>query len=340
MTTIKDLILQQSNDYSREEENFEHLTGLNYLSKDRDPFKVNNLTKSISVILPSYIVGRTLPHIFERLSRQSYTNFEVIVVDDGSPIPLDQLIQTLTVRFPVKYIRNETNQGHSYTRNRGISASDGDILIFLEPDIMPHEDFIYNFAVRQHFTSSCLHLGFRENITYETFLVTEREAQLEADWRYEVETDEDTIPISIRQQRPIGTRRKYTPLIDTNYFKDYGYGAIYGYWDLPVMVVGHSMCVAKELARESGGFPQEGFHGWGAQDNAFGALLIARGVYVVPVLNNVSFHIEHERYSGSYEREREELTKNLRSYFLLLERGANTVVFPGQNVNYRWMKNR
>jgi glycosyltransferase involved in cell wall biosynthesis len=85
----------------------------------------------VSVIIPTYnrasIIGRTIENVFE----QTYSNFEVIVVDDGS---VDET-QTTLKRFggSIRVI-TQANGGPAAARNRGIEAARGEIIAFQDSD--------------------------------------------------------------------------------------------------------------------------------------------------------------------------------------------------------------
>ena len=84
----------------------------------------------ISVIIPVYNAEQYLPETLDSVFTQTYTNIEVITVDDGSTDKSAEIIK----RYPaVKYIRQK-NGGVSNARNSGIKASSGDYIAFLDQD--------------------------------------------------------------------------------------------------------------------------------------------------------------------------------------------------------------
>jgi GT2 family glycosyltransferase len=87
----------------------------------------------ISVVIPTYNRSDTIVRLLEDLDRQEGVEFEVIVVDDCSPEnPIDMLAQ----RFPrVVFLRNPTNSGPAVTRNRGIRAARGEIIVGFDNDV-------------------------------------------------------------------------------------------------------------------------------------------------------------------------------------------------------------
>ncbi|MFI7298675.1 hypothetical protein [Streptomyces sp. NPDC050121] len=78
---------------------------------------------------------------------------------------------------------------------------------------------------------------------------------------------------------------------------------------------GHGLCLKREDAVAAGGFAEEYFRGWGGEDPAFGAVLAARGHYVVPALDCSSLHLRQEsRHQGRRAAERESLWRNFGRY--------------------------
>ena len=84
----------------------------------------------VSVIIPCYNQGKYLAQAIESVLSQSYQNFEIVVVDDGST---DQTKEVAYQYALVKYIY-QPNQGVSAARNNGIKSSKGKLVVFLDAD--------------------------------------------------------------------------------------------------------------------------------------------------------------------------------------------------------------
>src|SRR5689334_24122006 len=88
---------------------------------------------TVSVIIPAYnaaaFIGETLDSVFA----QTFADFEVIVVNDGSPDT--EALERELARYPEKlrYIKQE-NQGAAAARNTGIKAARGEFVAFLDAD--------------------------------------------------------------------------------------------------------------------------------------------------------------------------------------------------------------
>lgn len=87
----------------------------------------------ISVVIPTYSRSETTLRLLGDVERQVGVEFEVIVVDDCSPV---NPVVSLTRQFPrVTLLRNNVNSGPAVTRNRGIRAARGEIIVGFDNDV-------------------------------------------------------------------------------------------------------------------------------------------------------------------------------------------------------------
>lgn len=87
----------------------------------------------ISIIIPTYNCAQIIDKCLESVFGQTFKDFEVIVVDDGSKDDLDSVIKPWLEK--IKYIKQE-NQGAPIARNNGFAESIGEYVIFLDADII------------------------------------------------------------------------------------------------------------------------------------------------------------------------------------------------------------
>lgn len=93
------------------------------------------LSPSISVIIPTYNRGNTLPHAVDSVRQQTFQDLEIIVVDDCSSKPVaDSLAESAAFDPRLKIIRHEHNLGQAAARNTGASHAQGQWLAFLDDD--------------------------------------------------------------------------------------------------------------------------------------------------------------------------------------------------------------
>ena len=86
----------------------------------------------ISVIIPVYNGSHTIAETLQSVLRQSYRDFEVLIIDDGSTDALMAVLEPF--QDPRIQVFHYENGGLPVARNRGIARSTGDYLIFLDAD--------------------------------------------------------------------------------------------------------------------------------------------------------------------------------------------------------------
>ena len=89
----------------------------------------------VSVIIPAYNCDRYIEDAIASVWAQTYTDYELIIVDDGSTDNTAQVIKGYGDRINYIY---QTNQGVAQARNRGLGAAKGKYIAFLDQD-----DFFY-----------------------------------------------------------------------------------------------------------------------------------------------------------------------------------------------------
>jgi len=112
----------------------------------------------VSVVVPTYNRGEALGPMLDRLlasDHQGLGEVEIVVVDDGSPVPAAPIVNARQPPpgFTLKCVREE-NAGPAAARNLGFTASRGDIVIFIDDDILVPPEL-----VRQHVEAHELNPG-------------------------------------------------------------------------------------------------------------------------------------------------------------------------------------
>ncbi|MCX7595968.1 MAG: glycosyltransferase [Fischerella sp.] len=90
----------------------------------------------VSVVIPAYNSMKYLPETLESVLQQSFTDFEVLIINDGSSDRIVQWASGLT-DSRVKLI-SQKNQGVSVARNTGIAHAQGEYIAFLDADDFWH----------------------------------------------------------------------------------------------------------------------------------------------------------------------------------------------------------
>ena len=86
----------------------------------------------VSIIIPTYNRASELAELLEALFRQTYQNFEVIVVNDAGPSV--QHIIALYPELTIKYIDMTNNLKHVHARNRGLEVAIGELVMLCDDD--------------------------------------------------------------------------------------------------------------------------------------------------------------------------------------------------------------
>lgn len=87
----------------------------------------------VSAIIATYKRADLVPRAIESVRKQTYTNMEIIIIDDASPDNTESVVRSIPDNR-IRYIRHENNKGNSATRNTGIRAAKGEYIAFLDDD--------------------------------------------------------------------------------------------------------------------------------------------------------------------------------------------------------------
>ena len=107
-----------------------------------------------SLIIPLFNRPDEIEELLASLTKQSYSEeFEVVVVEDGSTVPSDHIIDRYKSQLHLSYF-TKSNSGPGLSRNYGADHAIGEYLIFLDSDcIIPEE---YLSAIDNAVTTRCL----------------------------------------------------------------------------------------------------------------------------------------------------------------------------------------
>ena len=88
----------------------------------------------VSVILPAYNVANYLDDCLESIISQTYTNMEIIIVDDGSTDDTAKKADDWLSKDGRIRVIHRQNGGLSAARNTGLHYAQGEFIIFIDPD--------------------------------------------------------------------------------------------------------------------------------------------------------------------------------------------------------------
>lgn len=101
------------------------------------------MEQSISIVIAIYNRKEELTDLLFSLTKQTDTNFEVIIVDDGSEVDLYPIIEKFGQKLNLQYFK-KVNTGAGLSRNFGVEKASGDWVIFLDSDVIVERDYIQN----------------------------------------------------------------------------------------------------------------------------------------------------------------------------------------------------
>lgn len=96
----------------------------------------------VSVIIPVYKVEKYLAACLDSVLNQTFTDWEAICVNDGSPDRCGEILAQFVQKDPRIKVVTQKNQGVSVARNEGLKNSKGDFICFLDSDDLLHPDFL------------------------------------------------------------------------------------------------------------------------------------------------------------------------------------------------------
>ena len=95
----------------------------------------------ISIIVPVYNRPEEIDELLESLTKQTDNDFEVLVVEDGSSVPCQDICTAYQNRLDVKYLPKQ-HSGQYQSRNYGAERSSGDYLLMIDSDTTLHSHYI------------------------------------------------------------------------------------------------------------------------------------------------------------------------------------------------------
>ncbi len=96
----------------------------------------------LSVVVPVYNSSADLRRCLEGLAASSYKDFDVLVVDDGSTEPIEPIV----IEHGFTYMRIDGPSGPAQARNRGVAVVGGQYVVFIDADVVVHDDTLARFA--------------------------------------------------------------------------------------------------------------------------------------------------------------------------------------------------
>jgi len=124
-----------------------------------------------SFIIPLYNRPDEIRELLESLTRQTYKEFEVIVVEDGSTISGEAEVQKFSDQLDVKYFFKE-NGGQGFARNYGFERAKGDYFLVLDSDVILPEHYLA--AIEERLASEKLDAFGGPDAAHPSFTITQK----------------------------------------------------------------------------------------------------------------------------------------------------------------------
>ena len=103
----------------------------------------------ISIIIPVYNSCEFILNTLNSLEAQSYHNYEIILINDGSTDNSVEILEEYRRKFGHAILYNQKNMGVSAARNKGIEISKGEFVTFLDSDDMYSSHFLEKMLFKQ-----------------------------------------------------------------------------------------------------------------------------------------------------------------------------------------------
>jgi len=94
-----------------------------------------------SIIIPLYNRPQEIKELLETLTQQTYKQFEVLVIEDGSVNDASEIVKSFEGKLDVRYF-TKTNEGQGFTRNFGFERARGDYFIIFDSDCLIPENYL------------------------------------------------------------------------------------------------------------------------------------------------------------------------------------------------------
>lgn len=281
-----------------------------------DTINLNKKSVDISVIIPTYNkYPQNLLTLFSLENQQfDLSKVEVIMVDDGSTDQTSQIIKDHDFPFDFKYIKNVKNIGRPASRNIGIKASSGNILIFLDAEILVQPDFL---SIHSHYHKS-QHNAVVTGVLFIKKLYSALIPGFSKSQLVKFKTLINNNPTLKAKYIEFLRKQEYTPLLTKQHILEQSYKSLsvptdyeefykriiiqnYGYnllnYQIPWQLFGTGhVSVQKQAIEEVGLFTEYPGYGW--DDLEMGYRLYKNGAIFMTDGKLVSYHQEHPVFEG------------------------------------------
>lgn len=126
---------------------------------------MNNLSPKISIIIPVYNAEKYLPQCIESIIAQTFRDFELILIDDGSRDLSGHICDQYAKCDPRIRVYHQSNQGASSARNTGIEKANSEWICFVDSDDYIGTNHISSFFDLGNLNEDCLNMQGRKTLS-------------------------------------------------------------------------------------------------------------------------------------------------------------------------------
>lgn len=316
--TYRKILSSRNNNYSTLESVFREMTGHELLSMAAPTEWPSHMKVPVSIIIPCFNTAQSLNPILlsiahQKIPQDRLRELEVVLIDDGSDQPVFEVAKPSDFPFRLKILRTNENAGVAHARLLGADYASGEILLFLDSDLILSEYYVLDHVLRNAVLGDAVFVSFKENVEQSDDRVGLQ--SIKAGLPRPKSSQDLRITKTIKRgaigSYPVPKTIQVNILEETNYFKDFHGSRVFGIYDLSCMVTGHNFSTRRATLERTKPFSPL-FKGWGMEDVFFGLRMIADGNYIVPVLSSGVYHINHPPRSGSQEEKERQYRQNVK----------------------------
>ncbi len=116
---------------------------------------------TISVIVPIYNTAAYLSRCIESLVNQTYSDLQIILIDDGSTDSSGKIADEWQIKEPRIEVYHQPNQGQSAARNAGLQHAKGEYIAFVDSDDYIDSNYFSTMFQAADGTTDCVQTGYR-----------------------------------------------------------------------------------------------------------------------------------------------------------------------------------
>jgi len=124
----------------------------------------------LSIIIPIYNVEKYLRKCLDSILQQTFMDYEVILVNDGSPDNSAAICEEYVAKDSRFRLVNQKNAGPGAARNHGLDEAQGEYICFIDSDDWVEQDYLASFMAEDYDGVDAVFWGYTENKPDETIV--------------------------------------------------------------------------------------------------------------------------------------------------------------------------